>query len=558
MLRIKIGGPAGLGIMSAGLVFSKLLKRLGYSVHGYPEYPSLIRGGYNNYLIVADKSETFAPYKKYDILVALTEVALQQERITDEMIVFADVENTKDKSILKGKLINIPFKDILVKLEANEIAKNSIALGGLTKLLNIDFKHLEDILKEIYPSEKLYTINYKSAIEGYNAVKDQINFEKSGIDNPKIVLTGNEAISLGAIAAGINFFATYPMTPASSILHFLAEHERRYNLITKHTEDEISAINMAIGASYAGARSMVATSGGGFSLMVEGLGLAAIAETPIVIVESQRPGPATGMPTWTEQSDLKFILSASQDEFVRVVFTPGDVDELFYMTFEAFNIAERYQIPVFVLSDKFLSESHFTTNPFKTDHLKIDRGLLFEGDPAKPMEFFPRYKEVEKGLGMRTIPGTPGGLYKAPGNEHDEYGFVTDNSENRVIQQDRRFKKLNYITDEIPLPKLYGNEKAEITVVCWGSLKLQMMEILKLTNKINFIHFSAIHPLNWDRVKELLSNRNLIIVENNKTAQLKSVIAENTGILIEKTILKYDGRPFFVDELYEKILGEAL
>lgn len=558
MIKIKIGGPAGLGIMSAGLVFSKLLKRLGYSVHGYPEYPSLIRGGYNNYLIIADKLNTYAPYKKYDILVALTEVALQQEKITDEMILLADVENTKDKSLLKGKIIDIPFKDLLTKLEANEIAKNSIALGGLVKLLNIDFGSLEQLIKETYPSEKLYNINYKAAIEGYQTVKEQINFKKINGEENKIILTGNEAISLGAIAAGLNFFATYPMTPASSILHFLAEHERKYNLITKHTEDEISAINMAIGASYAGARSMVATSGGGFSLMVEGLGLAAIAETPIVIVESQRPGPATGMPTWTEQSDLKFILNASQDEFVRVVLTPGDLDELFYMTFEAFNIAERYQIPVFVLSDKFLSESHFTTNPFKTDHLKIDRGLIFQGDPDKPMEFFPRYKEVEKGVGMRTIPGTPGGLYKAPGNEHDDYGFVTDNAENRVIQQDRRFKKLNYIIDEIPLPKLYGNEKADITVVCWGSLKLQLLEIIKYTDRINFIHFSAIHPLNWEEVKELLSNRNLIIVENNKTAQLKSVIAENTGILIEKTILKYDGRPFFVDELYEKILGEAL
>jgi 2-oxoglutarate ferredoxin oxidoreductase subunit alpha len=558
MLKIKIGGPAGLGIMSTGLMLSKLFKRLGYTVHGYPEYPSLIRGGYNNYLIIADTNEVYAPYKKYDILVALTDVAITNEKIDEGMILLADIENTKDKTNLKGKVLDLPFKKILSKLEVNEIAKNSIALGALIKLFNLDFECLDEMLKENYSNEKLYKINHQAAIEGYNTIQERINFSVSKKDMERIVLSGNEAISLGAITAGVNFFATYPMTPASSILHFLAEHEKSFNIITKHTEDEISAINMAIGASYAGARSMVATSGGGFSLMVEGLGLAAIAETPIVIVESQRPGPATGMPTWTEQGDLKFVLNASQDEFVRVVLTPGDVEELFYFTFEAFNLAEKYHIPVFILSDKFLSESHFTTKPFKTDHLQIDRGLIFGGDPEKPMEFFPRYKEVEKGVGMRTIPGTPGGLYKAPGNEHDEYGFVTDNAENRVIQQKRRFKKINYITNDIPHPKLYGKIDAEITVVCWGSVKMQMMEILKITDRINFIHFPAIYPLDWSKVKTMLENRNLIIVENNMTAQLKSVIAENTGLIIEKTILKYDGRPFFADELYEKITGEAL
>ncbi|ADR19881.1 2-oxoacid:acceptor oxidoreductase subunit alpha [Calditerrivibrio nitroreducens] len=559
MLKVKIGGPAGLGIMTSGLIFSKLLKRIGYHVHGYQEYPSLIRGGYNNYLIIADNNETSAPYKRYDILVALTDVALMNEKITDDMVVLVDLENTKEKALLRGKVVDLPFKKILTASGANEIAKNSIALGALVKLLNIDFGEFDKLLKENYPSEKLYKINYQTAKKGYSCVNESLSVKHSVKDSSnKLILTGNEAICLGAITAGVNFFATYPMTPASSILHFLAEQELQFNIITKHTEDEISAINMAIGASFAGARSMVATSGGGFSLMVEGLGLAAIAETPIVIVESQRPGPATGMPTWTEQADLKFVLNASQDEFVRVVLTPGDVEELFYFTFDAFNLAEKYQIPVFILSDKYLSESHFTTKSFKTDHLQIDRGLLFDGDPGKPMEFFPRYKEVENGIGMRTIPGTPGGLYKAPGNEHDEYGFVTDNAENRVIQQDRRFKKIPEIIKEIPHPALYGADDATITVVCWGSLKLQMMELLKYTNKVNFIHFPAIHPLDWSKVKALFENRNLVIVENNKTAQLRSVIAEQTGIIIEKTILKYDGRPFFVDELYEKLLGEVL
>ncbi|MCX8084822.1 MAG: 2-oxoacid:acceptor oxidoreductase subunit alpha [Calditerrivibrio sp.] len=558
MLKIKLGGPAGLGIMTSGLILSKLFKRLGYHVHGYPEYPSLIRGGYNSYLVVIDEQYVNAPYNSFDILIALTDVAIQREQITEKMYVILDKENTKNIAELKCRFVDIPFKKILQEFNFNEIAKNSIAMGALLKLLKLDFSLLEVLFKEVYPSEKLFEINRSAALAGFNFTEEGVDFKSVKADQNRIVLTGNEAICLGAIAAGMNFFATYPMTPASSILHFLAEQERRYNYITKHTEDEISAINMAIGASFAGARAMVATSGGGFSLMVEGLGLAAIAETPIVVVESQRPGPATGMPTWTEQADLRFVLHASQDEFVRVVFTPGDVGELFDFTFEAFNIAERYQIPVIVMSDKFLSESHFTHKIFDLNHLVIDRGLIFEGDPEHPMEFLPRYKEVKDGVGLRSFPGTAAGLYKAPGNEHDEFGFVTDDAKNRVIQQNRRFKKLEPLKNEIPHPMLYGDERAEKTVLCWGSIKMQMMEIIKYTKKVNFIHFRAIHPLDWDNVRAMLEGRNLVVVENNKTAQLRGIIAENTGIIVDDAILKYDGRPFFVEELYEKLMGESL
>jgi 2-oxoglutarate ferredoxin oxidoreductase subunit alpha len=556
MIGIKIGGPAGLGIMSSGAMLLKILKRSGYYVHGYPEYPSLIRGGYNCFLVLADKKDVAAPYTSYDILVVLGDVALSKEKITENMLVILDKSNAKGAEKITAKTVDIPFKDIVKELNANEIVKNSVAIGSLMKILKIDFSTLEEILKETYPSEKLFKLNLEGAKKGFDATESSaFPLEVSADLKGDIVLTGNEAICLGAIAAGLKFFATYPMTPASSILHFLAEHEREFNIVTKHTEDEISAINMAIGASFAGARSMVATSGGGFSLMVEGLGLAAMTELPLVIVESQRPGPATGMPTWTEQSDLKFVINASQDEFIRIVFTPGDLQELFYCTFEAFNLAERYHVPVFVLSDKFLSESYFITKKFDTNNLSIDRGLIFQGDPEKPMEFFPRYREVDKGIGMRAFPGTPGGLYKAPGNEHDEYGFVTDDGPNRITQQDRRFKKLAYITKQMPRPLCYGNKDAEVTVVCWGSLKTQMMEVIKHTDRINFIHFKAVHPIDWEYVKTLLSGKNLVLVENNKTAQLGDVIAERTGIIIEKRLLKYDGRPFFVEELMAMLLG---
>jgi len=423
------------------------------------------------------------------------------------------------------------------------------------KILKIDFSALEEILKETYPSEKLFKINLEGAKKGFDTTESgALPLETSEDLKEHIVLTGNEAICLGAIAAGLKFFATYPMTPASSILHFLAEHEREFNIVTKHTEDEISAINMAIGASFAGARSMVATSGGGFSLMVEGLGLAAMTELPIVIVESQRPGPATGMPTWTEQSDLKFVINASQDEFIRIVFTPGDLKELFYCTFEAFNLAEHYHVPVFVLSDKFLSESYFITKRFDTNNLSIDRGLTFQGI-SKNRWNFPQIQGSRQRYWDKTLSRHTRGTLQSSRNEHDEYGFVTDDGPNRVIQQDRRFKKLEYIINQMPKPLFYGNKDAEVTVVCWGSLKTQMMEVIKHTDRVNFIHFKAVHPIDWEHVKTLLRGKNLVLVENNKTAQLGDIIAERTGIIIEKRLLKYDGRPFFVEELLNKLLG---
>jgi len=549
----KIGGPAGFGIMSAGPMFALALKRSGYSVHGYPEYPSIIRGGYNNYHITFSNEPVFSVYSRCDILVALDKVVFDNETITKDMIVVADFDNIKGTEGLDCKKVNIPFKKIIKDNELPDIVKNSIALGVSAKILGIDEEVLFKLFKENYPA-KVLDMNISAAKIGMEFCLDEMKFEipKSNINfKDNLLMTGNEAIALGAVKAGLGFYSTYPMTPASSILHYLAKIDEKYGLIVKHTEDEISGIIMAIGASYAGVRAMTGTSGGGLSLMTEGVGLAAITETPLVIALSQRPGPATGMPTWTEQADLKFVLNISQDEFVKIVLTPGDLNELFLMTFEAFNLADRYQVPVFVLTDKFLSESHFCEAEFNDDGLKIDRGLIFEGNSDAPMEFFPRYREVKNGISMKPNPGTPGGLYKAPGNEHDDFGFVATDSKTRVKNQQRRFKKEEFIKKELPLPKLYGPKEAEITFVCWGSTKQPLMEALKHTDKFNFLHFSAVNPIDWEKVKDLLKDKNLVAIETNYTGQLASVIAEKTGVMIKEKYLKYDGRPFFVEEIIE-------
>lgn len=553
---LKIGGPAGFGIMSAGLMFSKALKRMGYSVHGYPEYPSIIRGGYNSFHISFSNKDVFSPYGKTDILVALDKVVFEREEISEDMIVIADFKNLKGYEDIKCKKVDIPFKEILKENELPDIVKNSIALGASAKILNIDSEIIFKLFEENFPKKVLH-VNIEAAKKGMSYCNDiNISSPLPNMDlKDTLVMTGNESIVAGAVAAGVGFYSTYPMTPASSILHLLAEIDEKYNIVVKHTEDEISGIIMAIGASYAGVRAMTGTSGGGLSLMTEGVGLAAMTEIPLVIVESQRPGPATGMPTWHAQADLKFVMNISQDEFVKVIYTPGDLQELFDLTFQAFNIADKYHVPVFVLSDKFLSESYFSTKPFDTKELKIERGEFFKGDMEKPMDFFHRYKEYKNGVGLRVVPGTPGGLYKAVGNEHDDYGFVATESTTRRKNQIRRFKKEEFIKEELPKPKFYGKKDAEITFVCFGSTKLPLLEALKHTDKFNFIHFSAVNPIDWEYSAKLLESKNLIAIECNYTGQLASIIREKTGIVVKDKFLKYDGRPFFVEEILEYVNG---
>lgn len=552
----KVGGPAGFGIMSAGLIFAKALKRMGYFVHGYPEYPSIIKGGYNCYSLSFSNSNVYSPYKRCDILVALDKVAFEREKITQDMIVIADFKNIKGYESINCKKVDIPFKDILKEKNLPDIVKNSIALGASAKILNIDSEIVFKLFEENFP-KKVLQVNIEAAKMGMSYCND-INFDtplpnRDFKDN--LVMTGNDSIVAGAVAAGVGFYSTYPMTPASSILHSLAEIEEKYNIVVKHTEDEISGIIMAIGASFSGVRAMTGTSGGGLSLMTEGVGLSAMTEIPLVIVVSQRPGPATGMPTWNAQADLKFVMNISQDEFIRVVYTPGDLQELFDFTFQAFNIADKYHVPVFILSDKFLSESHFSTKPFDTKDLKVERGEFFKGDDKSQMEFFPRYKEYKNGVGLRVLPGTPGGLYKAVGNEHDDYGFVATESDIRKKNQIRRFKKENFIKDEMPKPKLYGKQGAEITFVCFGSTKLPLMEALKHTDKFNFIHFPATNPIDWEYTEKLLTGKHLVAIEANFTGQLASIIREQTGVAVEDKFLKYDGRPFFVEEILEYVNG---
>jgi 2-oxoglutarate ferredoxin oxidoreductase subunit alpha len=561
--NFKIGGEAGFGIMVTGLIFSKTATRSGYNIFDYTEYPSLIRGGHNTYQVTVSKDEVSASPNKVDFLVALNQKASElhaKELNPGSGIIFDNKEFALKGPILRRakKLYPIPLMLLAKKAGGTELMRNTVALGATLALLGGELSVLKGVIKDTFAGKKeeIIKINLKAALLGFDYAKDSFSpwgkvLTKREAEK-QLVLTGNEAISLGAIAGGLKFFAAYPMTPASSILHVLAGKADEYGFVVKHAEDEIAVINMAIGAALAGARSMVATSGGGFSLMVESLGLAGITETGVVIVNAQRPGPATGMPTWTEQGDLRFMLHAAQGEFPRIVLAPGDVTEAFYLTAQALSLSEKYQTPVIILSDKFLSESHQSVSLFDGEKIKIERGKLIAGK-----EGYQRYQLAADGISPRVLPGEEKGLSLANSYEHDEYGYSTEESRMRTRMVDKRAEKLKTALADVPEPELYGSEEAKLTLVGWGSSKGPVREAIRQLSKkfkVNHLHLNWLSPLPTEAVGRILDQANkTLVVENNHDAQIAGWIRQETGIEIENRLLKYDGRPFYPEEIVKKV-----
>jgi 2-oxoglutarate ferredoxin oxidoreductase subunit alpha len=362
------------------------------------------------------------------------------------------------------------------------------------------------------------------------------------------LLTGNEAISLGAIAAGCKFMAAYPMTPASSIMEYMAAKSKDLNLVMIHAEDEIAAINMAIGASYAGIRAMTATSGSGLCLMAEGIGLAGITETPIVIIDAQRPGPAVGLPTRTEQGDLQFVLHAHHGDFPRAVLAPATIEDAFWVTVKSFNWAEKYQLPVIILTDQHLASSYATVEPLDLSEVTIDRGILFSEKKEDPLEYM-RHRVTQSGISPRAFPGLGKALVVTDCDEHDEEGHLTEDAGDRTAQVQKRLRKLISLEKEIGTPQKYGPRRAETTIISWGSTYGAIHEAVDMLRKkntgVNMLHINELWPFPKKAVADAVSKaRHSYVVENNATGQLARLIKTETGYDIGGRILKYDGRPF--------------
>lgn len=557
----KIGGQAGFGIMSAGLTFSKIAVRSGYYIYDYTEYPSVIRGGHNVMQTTVCTEPVSSPYLPTNFLVALNQETV--DRHAAELIVGSGLIYDKEGDIKLDKVPNgvhlyaVPLNKIAKEVGGSLIMRNSVALGATMAFLGGNLKILDDILNEEFArkSPEVVKNNLATVQAGYNYVLENYPNNIQKILNPRkkhnqpMVITGNDAVAMGAIAAGMQFAAIYPMTPITNILHVLAKFQEEYGYIYKQPEDEISAINMAIGASFAGARSLTATAGGGFCLMTEGYGLAAMTETPLVVVVGMRPGPATSLPTWTSQGDLQFVLHSHQDDIPRPVLAPGDAEEAFYLTMEAFNLADIYQTPFIVLIDKNLGESHQSIAEFNYSDYKINRGKLL----LKKDDNFLRFKLSPDGISTRSIPGV--NYFIANSDEHDEKGNSNEEAQNRVDQMKKRMAKMvTCATNSMPEPKIYGPANADLTLVSWGSNKGAILEALKQFNNVNYLHLTWLNPFPVEAVTKILKNSKKIInIECNYAGQLGNWIAEQTGIRIANNLLKFDGRPFYPEEIIAKI-----
>lgn len=573
----KIGGEAGQGQQVAGLILAKVCAAAGFHSFVYSDYPSRLRGGLVTNQVSISVKPVNAAYRQVDLFFALSQEALDsalngyygENVLKSGALVFYDTNKIKEpvKKPKNIKLYPLPINDLLSEANLSRLTANSLILGISLKLMNGGTNSLDKIFKRLFggKGEKIVKENRQAAKIGWQCAEklhlDNCLYDLSVIQKKEkfTLLTGNEGIALGAVAAGCRFYAAYPMTPATSILHNLAQWASKAGILVKHTEDEIAAINMALGASWAGARAMTGTSGGGFALMTEGLALAGITETPLVIVDAQRPGPATGLPTWTGQEDLQFLSKAGHGEFLRVILAPSSPEEAFYFSQIAFNLADVYQLPVFLLIDKYLSES-YQTSLLNLDVIKINRGkiltekelatLTADGDGYRRYDF-----NYHDGIPPRSFPGQKNGTFIANSDEHDEYGATIEgfDAEIRDEQVRKRFAKTKMLLKDLPKPVFFGPKKAEVTLVGWGSIKGVALEALKTLNqnknKVNYLHLPVPYPLNAKLLSKMLKRRNIVVIENNYTGQLANLMQESLGVKFNQRLNKYDGHQFYPEEI---------
>jgi len=563
-MTIRIGGEAGHGVESTGAGFCQALTHGGLHVFGLPDYYSRIRGGHNFYSVRVSDQPLYSHADPVHLLLALTEETIPRHRdkiveggaiVYDSNVVQQTGENSADFLFLP-----IPLSDVAKEKAGTVLARNTVALGVTAGLTGFDLEPMQSVIRQNFARKGQAVVDGNlAAIEaGYqegrkHAADYAFKLERIPDAPPRMVLNGTQAFSLGALAGGCRFAAGYPMTPGSPVLHWMAAHSARYGVAIKHTEDEIAAINMAIGAAHMGARAMTPTSGGGFALMVEALGLAGMTETPVVIYNAQRPGPSTGLATRHEQGDMLFMLYASQGEFPRFLLTPGTHEECFVAGWRAFNLAEKYQTPALVLSDHYLAVAVRTLelDAFDFEAVEIDRGeLLSEADLDALDGDYLRYRITDSGVSPRAAPGHPQAVYVATGNEHEESGAITEEPEMRTAQVEKRQRKLIGMAEEMSGPQRYGPDEAEITFVCWGSTYGPLREAVDRLNgersgQANMLHFADLWPFPTEAAMAAFEKaRRLVAVEVNATGQLATLIRSQTGRQMDGAILKYDGRAF--------------
>lgn len=550
-LSILIGGKAGFGIDTSSFIIGRLLSKLGFYIYIYRDYPSLIRGGHTFSIIRASKEKKYAHYNKVDFLLALDQdtINAHAHRLKDTSILIYDSDSVKINDLPAGiKILGIPIAAIIKEENAPEIMRNSCIIGALCKAFSVQRAILEETFKKNISKE--IDLNLKVWLRGYDAAKLLTNNIASFQGKNLPLLTGNEAIGLGLIRGGLKTYIAYPMTPSSGILHFLAHVAGDFSLKVIHPESEIAVILMALGFSYAGDKVAVGTSGGGFCLMTEALSFSGMAELPVVIIVGQRPGPSTGLPTYTGQTELDFVLHAGQGEFSRFVVAPGDLEEAYFWSAVSLNIASQYQIAPIILSDKTLAEGTYSFDIEQTGKFKEEGFSLWDRKDA-----YKRYLNTDTGVSALAFPLDKDAIIKVNSYEHDEYGITTEDPQSTNIMQEKRLRKEKYISKELEKYKavnVYGNNDSPIALLCWGSNKGVCNEAAKNLG-LKVIQPIVLWPFPLTQFQEAVRGVDrLICVENNATGQLATLIS-GYGYKVTNRVLRYDGRPFSLDELEEKI-----
>jgi 2-oxoglutarate ferredoxin oxidoreductase subunit alpha len=542
---ILIGGIAGDGINEAGLTAARLMNRLGYRIFMYYDYPSLIRGGHNFSMVRASSERIGVCRDEIDLLIALNQDTVDRHsgRLKEGSIFIFDADNVMGEGIAE-KSCGISVTGILKEEGAPSVMKNSCILGAFCHAVGIEWTVLEEVLKKHIP--KKLELNLKVARRGYDQASEFCRI--AWLDNsPEPIITGNQAISLGLIRAGLEAYVAYPMTPSSAILDFMANSAEEFGLKVVHPESEIAVILMAEGFAYAGVRAAVGTSGGGFCLMTEALSLAGMAEIPLAIVVAQRTGPSTGLPTYTAQGDLHFVINAGQGEFPRLVIAPGDAEDAYLWSAAALNLAWKYQIPAFILSDKIVSESQYS----------LDLGLTGKAETARPAQLwngqgdYHRYRHSDTGVSPLAYPPQRGQVIKADSYAHDATGITTEDPQITREMSDKRVLKAQSLARELEgyeTVKLLGDERSRTCLLFWGSNKGVCKEAADSLG-LRAVQVLVLWPFPENRLKDALRGvERLIAVECNATGQL-ATLCRQYGIDVDDRILKYDGRPFSLNDL---------
>ncbi len=554
--NILIGGSAGQGLDTLSDFLERSIKKFGFYVFSNKDYMSRVRGGHNFIQIRFGENKIYSHKNELDLILALDEntISYHKDRLKDDGIIISD------KSIKNEykKIIKLPLIETAKGLSLSK-AFTSVAAGVILKYFSIDLENIDKYFSSKL-SEDIRNKNIQAVKLGYDLIESKHKMQGNDLSD-HILINGNNAIALGAIAGGLDFYSAYPMTPATSIMTYLAKKQVETGMVVDQAEDEIAAINFAIGASYAGARAMTGSSGGGVSLMVEAFGLAGITETPIVIVDSQRPGPATGLPTRTEQSDLSFLLTASQGEFPRILISVRNAEDAFYKTVKALNLADKYQTVVILLTDQYLADSNITIPKYNLNNIEIER-YISNGEELKEDEEYKRYKVTQSGISPRMIPGnSKNQVVLVDSDEHTEESHITEEAEVRNAQMEKRMKKLELIKKDMEEPEFIGKEDLEILLLGFGStygaLKDAVEELNNQGEKVGALSFGDIYPLPEESLRKYAKQAKKIInVEQNFTGQLGKLITQETGILMTYSILKYDGRQICGNDIVARLRKE--